>query len=70
LTKKLLYTKPTYPHITLVFHPYCTKAYIMFAKKNPVLNAENAIFATIPPHLTLGHTKLTAKKNQPNNITT
>ena len=44
--------------------------YIAFAKKIPVLNAENAIFATVPPHLLFGHTKATVKNNQPNNITT
>jgi hypothetical protein len=44
--------------------------YIASAKKRPVLSADNAIFTTIPPHLLLGHKKLTIKINQPNNITT
>ena len=67
VTKKLL--RVVYLRY-VVFHPYDTKVYIAFAKKIPVLNAENAIFATVPPHLLFGHTKATVKNNQPNNITT
>jgi hypothetical protein len=54
----------------IVIHPYDKKACMAFAKKRPILSAEKAIFATIPPHLTFGHKKFNTKKNQPNNITT
>jgi len=49
-------------------HTYDIKKCIAFAKKSPVLSADNAIFIDIPPHLVLGHNQLTIKINQPNNI--
>ena len=51
-------------------YTYYIKVCMAFAKKIPVLSADNAIFIVVPPHLLFGHTKLTVKNNQPNNITT